>query len=144
MALEARADANDLRRVTLDDGVRVPDRDRHEGDPLDLFGGAYLDRPELLLDELTTYPRAGHAITDANAHLVGAAALGEPPGCDPRSVPGQLGSRPVGIPDRDLGLGAVDVEDFEHAVGLVLSRELARSVSSQPLVLDEQVDVAVR
>src|SRR5262245_18433866 len=144
VAFEQPPDALDLGRVVLNDRVRVADRDWYELDFFELLGRADLDRPELLLDQLTMNPCARHAITDANAHLVGAAAFGEPAGGDPRPVSGQLGPRPVGIPDRDLGLAAVNAKDFEHAVGLVLSRELARSVSRQPLVLDEQVDVVVR
>ena len=128
MALEQRPDPFDLGGVAFDDRVRVSDRDRHELDPLEPLGRADLDRPQLLLDQFAADPRVGHPLADADSHLPGTVSIGEPAGSDPSPVAGQLGPAAVGIPDHDLGLDAIDTDDFEDAVGLVLRRELARAL----------------
>src|ERR671937_2551845 len=51
MPLEQRADPLDLRRIALDDRVRVADRDGYELDALEPLARADLDRPEILLDQ---------------------------------------------------------------------------------------------
>ena len=105
---------------------------------------ADLDRSQLLLDQVAADPRLGHPLADADPHLVGAGSVGEPAGGNPRPVSGQLGPGAVGIPDCDLGFRTVGRDDLEHAVRLMLRRELARALRRQPFLLDEQVDVAVR
>ena len=142
--LEQRSDPFDLSRISLDDRVRVSDRDRHELNPLEPLRRTDLYRPQLLLDQPALDQRPGHAFADPDAHLVGACALGEPAGGDSRSVSGQLGPGAVWVPNRDLRGGPVDGDHLEHAVGVVRGRELARALRRQPLVLCEQVDVPVR
>ena len=143
MALEQRPDRCDRGRLALNNRMRITDGDRHELDPIDFLGRTYLDRSELLLDQVADDPGLRDPVADTDPHLVRAFALGQPPRGDPRAVSRQLRPRPVRVPDRDFGFGAEDVENLEHAVGLVGGGKLARPVRHQPLLLDEQVDVAV-
>src|SRR5262249_14972468 len=144
VALEQRTDRSDLARVALNDRVRVAHRDGSELDPFDDLARPYVDRSELLLDWPVQDPRLRDPLADTDPDRVGAFALGQPPRGDPRAVSRQLCPRPVRVPDGNLGFGAEDVQNFKHAVGFVSGRKLARPLRRHPLVLDEQVEVAVR
>jgi hypothetical protein len=52
--------------------------------------------------ETTAHPRSDLALVHGDRDLIGAAAAGKPPPSDARPVAGQLGGRPVGVPDDDL------------------------------------------
>jgi hypothetical protein len=108
MGLERRADCSNLLGLAFDHGMRIADVDGHERDPVDGFALAHADLSDLLLD--TSVREHAHGDLprpdrDRDFDVARAAALGQPGGCDPRAVPGELGPRPVRIPDDDVCRG---------------------------------------
>ena len=76
---------------------------------------------------------------------------GEPQRGDAGAVSGELGLRPVRVPDHDVGLGTANVGDLEHAVradAVMRVAEAAHVVRRQRAAelgpLDEQVGVTER
>ena len=87
MRLEERADQLDVVWIADDDRVRVADRDRGHVEPRYALALVDRDLSHVLLDEpVREHTGDDLARADANTDALGAGALGQPTGCDPRPV----------------------------------------------------------
>ena len=124
MPLDLRAEPEQVLAVRSEayHRMRVPDRDRRQLDPL----VAELDRLRLPHLDVTQPHRDGAVLPDrrricasgnGDRHLRGPGAPTEPRGRDAAAVAGELGHRPIGVPDHDLRMRAVRSDDLDDAVG---------------------------
>ena len=129
--------------------MRISDRDGRDLQAGDALGLEDLHVAEVLLDLVAAdHARADDARADADPDVGRARSLREPARGDPRPVAGELGRRPVGVPDHCLGLVTARRDDLEDAVGGAVGAELADAGGVERLVevspLDQPVDVAER
>ena len=94
---------------------------------------------------------AGYARPPAAIVTACRGPLDEPCSCDPAAVARELRHRAVGVPDHDLGLGAVGRDDLEHAVRADAVPDVAEPAGelgverpAELVPLDEQVAVTER
>ena len=141
MRLQQRPDQRQVIRVTDDDGVRVPHRDRRHLETRDTLAPVDLHLAEVGLDSpVAEHPRFHHPRPDREPHPLDAVPLGEPARHDARPVAGHLGLRAVRVPDRDVGRVRAGHIHLEDAVRV--ADELADAVGRELSVLQEQVGVA--
>ena len=99
----------------------VADRDGRELEPLPVdvehLRAADIDRSEVDLDIVPLHAGRDRSLTEAHAWECDSAPVSKPHRRDPSSVPGQLRTGSVRIPDDDVGLGSPDVDDLEDTVG---------------------------
>jgi hypothetical protein len=140
--LQERPEPDDVRRIALDDRVRVSDDDRDELDPVHLLAPADRHVSEILLD-LAARKDAGDDAAAPDAHANGrrARSVGEPGGGDPRPVSGELRLRAVRVPDEDLDGIDARGEHLEHAVRPACELPSPGSVEATVVGLDDDVCV---
>src|SRR5262249_9707800 len=113
MRLEQRADARQLGRVALDDGVRVAHLHGGHADAVALLRLPDRDLAQILLDE-AVFAQLGPDLTRADADRHDIAAV---PACrDAGAVTRHLCLRAVRVPDHDLDPVVAPIQDLQEAV----------------------------